>query len=288
MRHCRRPGDLHATGLQAVGAGIAVSAAGTPDRAAAVAVQPVLHAVGGVGALLGGHGPGAGHDPAADRGLSRIRPLAVAARPPGTVLHAGVRHLLCRRADLFPAQPGLAAHERADRAGVHACVRAGHHGAHAAAQWLDHRRIRAQAPHSRARAGPAGGGTAAATVARKRTQRGAGAGAQGAPGAARLCRHGLARTAHAAGHHPDQCAATGAQSGCTARQDAGTQPQHPRSRPAPAGPGGRLPGRRPHGRPQPHAEPRLQPCDLHALVDGLCLDFAPGRIVCQLGGARSN
>src|SRR5258707_11848636 len=36
--------------------------------------------------------------------------------------------------------------------------------------------------------------------------------------------------------------------------------------------------------PQPHAEPRLQPCDLHALVDGLCLDFAPGRIVCHLGG----
>ncbi|KAF1050938.1 MAG: Sensor histidine kinase ResE [Delftia tsuruhatensis] len=36
--------------------------------------------------------------------------------------------------------------------------------------------------------------------------------------------------------------------------------------------------------PQPHAEPRLQPCDLHALGDGLCLDFAPGRIVCQLGG----
>ncbi|WP_353178516.1 sensor histidine kinase [Delftia acidovorans] len=36
--------------------------------------------------------------------------------------------------------------------------------------------------------------------------------------------------------------------------------------------------------PQPHAEPRLQPCDLNALVDGLCLDFAPGRIVCHLGG----
>ncbi|CAB5710955.1 Signal-transduction histidine kinase senX3 [Delftia tsuruhatensis] len=35
--------------------------------------------------------------------------------------------------------------------------------------------------------------------------------------------------------------------------------------------------------PQPHAEPRLEPCDLHALVDGLCQDFPVGRIVCDMG-----
>lgn len=35
--------------------------------------------------------------------------------------------------------------------------------------------------------------------------------------------------------------------------------------------------------PQPHTEPRMEPCDLHALVGELYKDFAPGRIVCTLG-----
>lgn len=34
---------------------------------------------------------------------------------------------------------------------------------------------------------------------------------------------------------------------------------------------------------EPHAEPRLTPCDLHALIEELCQDFAPGRIVCARG-----